>query len=169
MSATYRSSIIAALIFLLPVSPPLSAENDGIKLDLKYQVEAARKLMAKERRVVIAGEMNLSDSERRPFWDLYNEYAEEMRKIDMEQARQITLYAESYQNLSDETATELLNGYFAVQRDTLKIREKYRKRFSRVIPIIKVARFYQTENKLDAIYEFQLASQIPMIEEPAGN
>jgi hypothetical protein len=32
------------------------------------------------------------------------------------------------------------------------------------LPIAKVVRFYQIESKLDAVVDFQLASQIPLME-----
>lgn len=138
-------------------------------IDLKYEMEAARKLIEKERRVVIAGEMFLTDSERQPFWDTYSDYAAEMAEINMAYVGQIRLYAANFERMSDDVAKELLAGYFQIERDTLKVREKYRKRFAKVLPVIKVARFYQVENKLDAVYDFQLASQIPMIEETGKN
>jgi hypothetical protein len=114
---------------------------------------------------VIAGEMFLSDSERRPFWDIYADYAAEMAEIDKAYVEQIRLYAENFESMNDDVAKNLLESYFRIERDTVKVREKYRKRLAKVLPVIKVARFFQVENKLDAVYKFQLASQIPIIEE----
>jgi hypothetical protein len=34
-----------------------------------------------------------------------------------------------------------------------------------VLPTTKVARFYQVENKLDAILNFNLAAQIPLVQD----
>lgn len=148
---------------------PAQAQERQLVVDLRYQVEAARKLMEKERRVVIAGEMNLTDSERQPFWGVYAEYEAAMAKVDKARASQLAEYAEIYRDLSEADAKRLLTDYFAQERETLKIREKFRKRFERVLPLFKVARFYQVENKLNAIYDFQLASRIPLIQDPPVN
>ena len=154
------------LALMLPVA---LAQQTPPSVEFKYEIEAARKLIEKERRVVIAGEMNLSDEERSAFWDIYADYAAEMGEVDKDYANQITIYADNFDNMTDAVAEDLLEGYFRVRRNRLKIRDKYRKRYGKVLPVIKVARFYQTENKLDAVYDFQLASQIPMIEDPRDN
>ena len=154
---------------LAPFSATAQQQQTPPSVDFKYEIEAARKLIEKERRVVIAGEMNLSDTERTPFWEIYTDYAAEMSEVSKDYADQITRYADNFDNMTDEVAEELLEGYFRVRRNRLKIREKYRKRYAKVLPVIKVARFYQAENKLDAVYDFQLASRIPMIAEPPGN
>jgi len=138
-------------------------------VDLKYEMEAARKLIEKERRVVIAGEMFLTESERQPFWNIYADYAAEMAELDKAYIDQVRLYAANFEQMNDAVAKELLESFFRIERDTLKVREKYRRRFARVLPVIKLARFFQVENKLDAIYDFQLSSQIPMIEGARNN
>ena len=38
--------------------------------------------------------------------------------------------------------------------------------FAKVLPGRTVARFYQIENKMDAVLRFDLAEAIPVIEEP---
>jgi hypothetical protein len=154
------------LAFALPVA---GAQQKPPSVEFKYEIEAARKLIDKERRVVIAGEMNLTDAERKEFWELYADYAAEMSEVSKDYANQITRYADNFDNMTDAVAKELLEGYFRVRRNRLKIREKYRRRYAKVLPVIKVARFYQVESKLDAVYDFQLASQIPLIEDPRQN
>jgi hypothetical protein len=46
-----------------------------------------------------------------------------------------------------------------------KIRESYLKQFSKVLPGLKVARFYQIENKLDVVVRYEMAERIPLVEE----
>lgn len=159
--------IVSTLLVCIP--PGASAQQTAPSVPLRYEIEAARKLIDKERRVVIAGEMNLSDTERQPFWAIYSDYSAEMSEVGKDYASQIAQYAANIDNMTDEVAEDLLKSYFRVRRNQLKIREKYRRRYAKVLPIIKVARFYQVENKLDAIYDFQLASQIPLIKDRPPN
>ena len=65
--------------------------------------------------------------------------------------------------MSNELADRMMADYFDIQSRTLKIRKGYLKKFKKVLPSVKVAKFYQVENKLDAVLDYQLASQIPMI------
>jgi len=140
------------------------------RVEFQHQAEAARKLIEKERRIVFAAEMNLGEPQREAFWKVYNEYAAELKVVDEARIKLLGDYARNFDNMSDEFAGEMLKNYFDQEKTRLKIRDKYRRRFQKVLTLTQVARFYQVENKLDAIYEFQLSSQIPLIEESgAGN
>jgi hypothetical protein len=39
------------------------------------------------------------------------------------------------------------------------------KQFAKVLPGTKVARFYQIENKLDAVVRYEMAGQIPLVKQ----
>ena len=47
-------------------------------------------------------------------------------------------------------------------QDENKLRRKYVKRFMKVLPAKKVLRYYQIENKLDAMIDMDLAAMIPL-------
>ena len=61
--------------------------------------------------------------------------------------------------------SSLINDSLKYQERTLKVRKSYLRKFRKVLPETKVARFFQVENKLDAITNFVLADQIPLIPE----
>ncbi len=43
-------------------------------------IELAREILKTEKKSAIAGEMNLTDAELVPFWDLYNEYNNRLKR-----------------------------------------------------------------------------------------
>jgi hypothetical protein len=47
----------------------------------------------------------------------------------------------------------------------LELRRNYVKKFKKVLPVIKVVRLYQIDSKLNAVLDFQLAAQIPLVQE----
>jgi hypothetical protein len=51
-----------------------------------------------------------------------------------------------------------------IREQTLKIQKKYVGEFEEVLPLMLVARFYQLENKLDAIIAYDLAMSIPVLQ-----
>ena len=65
--------------------------------------------------------------------------------------------------MTDETAGKLLTEMMSLQGERVKLQEKYVPEFQKVLPMTKVARFYQIENKLRAIVEYDLAAQIPLV------
>ena len=60
---------------------------------------------------------------------------------------------------------QLVQDYLAVEMDRLGLRQRYLEPFSAVLPSPKVLRFYQIENKIDAVLRYELAGTIPVIEE----
>ena len=155
-------SILVTALLLLAAAPSPAQEKEPL-VTYDNEIEAARKLMAQERKLVIAGELVLTPAESDAFWPLYNEYQEEMRKIGDAEVALITEFAENYSTADDEFAERVIKESLDIDMRALKLRKKYLKRFNKVLPALKVAKFYQVENKLNAVVNYQLASMIPMI------
>ncbi|HSF03589.1 MAG TPA: hypothetical protein VLA62_11285, partial [Solirubrobacterales bacterium] len=58
---------------------------------------------------------------------------------------------------------QLLGEFLALQTDYAALLNRYVPRFQRALPPQKVARFYQIENKIRAILDYQLARDIPLV------
>lgn len=78
----------------------------------------------------------------------------------------ITEYMGRYDrgDLSDEYASDLMETFFSIKRDLLDVKMKYLPTFKKSLPALKVARFYQLENKIEAEIDAQLALAVPLIE-----
>jgi hypothetical protein len=159
-------SISLLLIGWLP-SAAFAQEKEPL-IGLDDQIEAARKLMRTERRLVHATELVMTPAESKAFWPIYNEYMAEVQLVGNRKVALIAEYAENFDNITDKFAERALKESFAIDADLLKIKEKYRDRLKRALPIVKVVRFYQVESKLDAVINFQLAAQIPLMEPGSG-
>jgi hypothetical protein len=159
--------LLLVLLMLGVAAGPLAAQDyNPLDPDLRAQLNATRDILGKERRLVLASELNLTSAEREKFWPLFNEYAEDLRKVNDIRIAVIVRYAENYRQMSDAVARELINDRFRHERELLKLRERYLKRMRRILPEIKVARFFQVEAKLEAALDYNLAARIPVIQDP---
>jgi len=132
--------------------------------DFTNEIEAMRTVMQTERKILIMNEMTLTAEEAEKFWPLYDEYRAEMKTIGDLRVKVITDYAASYEEMTDATARQLLDESIKFEEKALKLEKKYMKKFRKILPDIKVTRYFQLENKLDAIINFDLASQIPLMQ-----
>jgi hypothetical protein len=73
-------------------------------------------------------------------------------------------FAKNYENLSDEKADELWNGVLSYQLQLLKLKKSYYKKFKKIISPGDAARYFQIENKIEALINASLAAEIPLIE-----
>jgi hypothetical protein len=58
----------------------------------------------------------------------------------------------------------LTSDYLSVEEDRAKVRRSYLPGIAKTLPGKKVARFYQIENKMDAVLRYDLAEGIPVVE-----
>ncbi len=73
-------------------------------------------------------------------------------------------FAEVWDNATEEQAKTMVDEMLAIRRDELKVRKSHLSKFRKALPEVKVARFLQIENKIDAIINLGLADAIPLVE-----
>jgi hypothetical protein len=61
-----------------------------------------------------------------------------------------------------------MRDYLAAEADRLKVRRDYIDEFAKVVPGLTVARFYQIENKIDAVVRYDLAATIPVVQQASS-
>jgi len=152
-------------ITLTLIALPLfaSAQVNEQFSDMNDSIEMVRSMAALERKTVITQNLRLTGQQSTDFWPLYDEYAAEKKRVNDRMVKIITDYAASFEDLSDELATSLIKDSIDVQDDLLKLRKKYLKKFKRVLPPKTLARYYQIENKLDAVANVTMAQGIPLV------
>ena len=116
-----------------------------------------------DKKVVVASVLDLTEREASAFWPVYNAYQSDMVAHYDHVLKFIDAFAKSYNAMTDETASKLVNDYLALERAHVTLLSSYVPRFQTVLPPKKVARLYQIENKMRALVNYELARQIPMV------
>ena len=107
--------------------------------------------------------MQLSESEAKAFWPVYESYQKDLARVNERIGKVIQDYAASYETMTDEAAAKLVAEAVAVEVDRTKLMQAYLPRFQKTLPAKKVARYYQLENKIRAVLNYELASNIPLV------
>ena len=71
--------------------------------------------------------------------------------------------ANEFETLTGDRAQEMLKESLKIEGDRTKLKNKYIKKFNKVLPPKTVVRFLQIENKLDAVINYELAAAIPLV------
>jgi hypothetical protein len=111
----------------------------------------------------VATALALTEGEAKAFWPVYNAYQSDMITHYDQVFKLIDAFAKAYGAMTDETATQLLGEFLALQTNQVAILTSYAPQFRRVLPPVKVARLYQIENKVRALVDYELAREIPLI------
>lgn len=129
--------------------------------DLRVLIDTIRT----NRTALVKVNLELTPEQSGAFWPIYDRYQAELNPIGDRMAALIDDYIANYQTLTNEHALQLIEDYNAAEADRLKVRRAYIDEFAKVLPGRTVARFYQIENKMDAVLRYELAATIPVVEE----
>jgi len=151
-----RAPLPAALALAL-VAAGAAGQSVGDKLEI------TREAIERQKRVIVAGSLPLTATEEKAFWPLFDEYQEEQRKITGRTDRVVTEYLQERDRLTDERARAMLDEMLSIDEDRAKLRRRYMTKMGRAIPARKLARYFQIENKLDALVRADLTRQIPLV------
>jgi hypothetical protein len=116
-----------------------------------------------DKKLLIGENMQLTEAEAKKFWPIYDRYQDELFILRTRSLKLIEDYAKNYESMTNDMAKKLLDEYLAIERLREKVREAYLPKFRKVLPEVKVARYYQIENKINAVVNYQLAEQIPLV------
>jgi len=142
-----------------PAMPGLSEDERGSMLS---DVELTRAAIQVRRQALVTAVMDLEGREAEAFWPLYREYRAAMATVTDRYVKLVTTYLETHDTLADDTAIGMLNDYLRIERARIDVKSQFVPRFEKVIPARKVARFFQIDNKLDAVIAADMAKLIPL-------
>ncbi len=153
-------------IFLVFMASDLAAQSAGQQSGQNDEIEQGRAMVREARDEIIRSELQLTEEEAADFWPLYKKYRGETNQVMDRLGDLIAEYLRRYNaaDLTNEYAEKLVNDHVQIKKDLLAIQERSLPLFHKVIPALKVARFYQLENKINADIDIQLALAIPLVD-----
>ena len=144
-------------MFVFCLVPVLSFAQTGDQMEILREAAKANK------KLIVSTNMQLTEEEAKNFWPVYEEYQKALSELSNKTADLIKDYANHYNELSDEKAKSLVEQALALDEELLKLQRSYLPKFNEVLPVKKVARYWQIENKLLAIIDYDLARGIPLM------
>jgi hypothetical protein len=153
-----RTGMVIVMMAAL-VGLAIPAAGQGDMQILRDKIKADKKLL-------VASNMQLTESEAKDFWPVYEEYQKDLAAINQRIAKLIEGYAADYRGntLTDEKAMKLVNESVAIEKAEAGLKESYIPKLSKVLPAKKVARYIQIENKIRALVKYELADGIPLVQ-----
>ena len=131
------------------------ADNMQILLD---KIKADKKLL-------VAANMELTESEAKGFWPVYEQFQQGLAVFNQRIGKLLGSYAAAYRTntLTDEKAKRLIDELVAIEQAEAGLKASYVPKLSRVLPMKKMARYMQIENKIRALVRYELAGAIPLV------
>ena len=147
-----KKSLLASIVIMLLVAPVWSAEKSlGLTL---AQIEAERK--------AIIGEMVApTEQQAEQFWEVYWTYRGGVKMLTDRTVEVLEEFAAAEGALSGDRSAALVLEVMDIEKRRAALKQSYVKRFQDVLTPSQVARWYQTERKMDAVIRADMALRIP--------
>ena len=127
-------------------------------------MESIHEKLKADKKSIIATYMELTASEAEKFWPVYEEYQQDLHKIDQRLLQLLQSYAADYRSLTDDKAQKLLDEWIALENDDAKRRAAYVPKVMEVLPPKKAARYLQIENEYRILIKYDLAAIVPLVQ-----
>ena len=141
-----------------------SAETTGDKP--ANNLEIIHEKLKADKKLIVAKYMELTESEAQKFWPVFEQYQNDLDKLNQRLGNLLQSYAADYRNksLTDEKAQKLLDEWIALDKDEAKHRRSYAPKVLQVLPAKKAARYLQIENEYRILIRYDLAATVPLVQ-----
>jgi hypothetical protein len=147
------------LMLLAFASPALAQDKPADNMQiLRDKIKADKKL-------VVATNMELTESEAKNFWPIYDGYQKDLQRINRRIVNLLENYAADFRSksLTDDKAKKLIDEAMAIEQAEANLKSTYAPKLGKALPVKKVARYLQIENKIRAVVKYDLAQGVPLV------
>jgi hypothetical protein len=127
-------------------------------------IEMLRSDLKTERVAIITEAMDFTPEEGEVFWPIYREYELDASKIGDRRIALIKEFAANFDTMTNDVAEDLIKTSFKINEDTLKLEKKYIKKYMKVLPAKRVARYAQIDHRINMLIDIQIAASLPLFE-----
>lgn len=113
---------------------------------------------------ILTGALDLDEAQAAAFWPIYREYDAELAALGDRRLALVNRFVANYGTMTEEDIALFATDWFAVQKDRLKLREKYYGKVAKATSNLVAARFVQVESLLGMLIDLQIAAEAPLME-----
>ena len=134
------------VVLMCFISSIITAQSENNYLNQKKENRESRKI------AFYTAKMNLNIEESRLFWSLFNEMENELKDLRNKNAKVIIILKDKIiEDFSDKELEHMMDVKMQMGKEKVDILIKYHEKFKEVLPIQKVAKYYQASKEFKKI------------------
>ena len=145
-------------------SEPAAAADSTADALTDQQLTLLRKDIRSIKKQLIATNLTLTDPEATKFWPVYEQYSADFGKINEARTTIVKEYSDGYGTLTDDQADSLIRRWLDTDISAAQLRQKYVPIMRKVLSGKKAATFFQLDRRISMMIDFQLTSQLPLVQ-----
>jgi hypothetical protein len=129
----------------------------------KEEVDLIQSIYGMEKKALVDDFMDLSAANKDAFWKLYDEYEVTRKDLGKKRIELLDQYANSYNNMSSETADKWMKDVIKVSTSTDKLLVSYYKKVKKVTDPVTALKFYHVESYILNSIRQAIVSELPFV------
>jgi len=156
-----KKMVVGAIAIMIFGSAPVRSAQDKPADNMQI----LRDKIKADKKLVVATNMELTEPEAKGFWPIYEQYQKDLQKINQRIAKLLESYADDFRkkSLTDDKAKKLIDEAVAIDQAEANLKTAYAPKLGKALPVKKVARYLQIENKIRAVIKYDLAQGVPLV------
>ena len=150
---------VLVLLTAVVLSTAAQAQSNQEVIDFYQSIFGMEKKMIVTQFIQLEGEAATS------FWEIYDEYEVLRKEEGVKRFELLNKYVESYADITDDSANEMLKSALAMKKSNLKTLTKYSKKIGKSNGGKVAAQFYQIENYFNNTIALVITESIPFVGE----
>lgn len=118
-----------------------------------------------EKKAALMDFMSLSETEAMAFWPIYQEFETARTEMAKRRIELISVYAQQYGTITDETADIMAKDSFKIRMEQEKLQKKYYGKVKKAIGAKRAAQFIQFERFVNTAIDGKIYDNMPFIGE----
>jgi hypothetical protein len=128
------------------------------------RVEAGLEEMQALKQAKVAELVKLEGDQMAGFRVLYEEFQEALREKNERYIEIVWQYLDTSKEMTDTRARTMVREYLELEESKARLRNSYMEQFGKILPPVQLIHLFQLENKAEAVFKYDLATHIPMLE-----
>lgn len=149
-----------------PAAQPAPLERLSKSEPVYKYVEAMRADLSRGKVAIFTDVMQLSATESKVFWPIYQDYEAELFDLGDQRLELIRRFANAQGGnaLRDKEAAELSDGYFRFESARLELVKKYNGIIAKQLSPLHAAQFTQIEHRMGTVIDLLIAAELPLVQ-----
>ena len=160
-------TVLALLFFAVgaraQTAPQAAVSPSSDPKNIQAYIDLLRADVRQQKAEMMGAVMQLSAADAAKFWPIYEQYDEELAKLNDQRVANIQDYANSYNQMTDAKADELIQKAMSYRKQRAELLAKTYESVKQACGGITAARFVQVEEQLLLIIDLQIDSSLPVV------
>jgi hypothetical protein len=129
----------------------------------KEEIDLMQAAFGMDKKSVVADFVQLSETQKAPFWKLYDEYETQRKELGKQRIELLKQYADQYLTMTSEQADAWSKKVMGLQKQTDNLITVYYNKVKLISNGIVATQFYQIEGYILTAIRMQLLQNVPFL------